>query len=84
MIEYVPEKAEFEDGFNDEFKEIFEKFNFREPVASDEDAKKDESEEKEDVKKKVNSDSDSDEDEQDNQLREKGISNKKKKVYLKS
>lgn len=35
MIEYVPEQAEFEDGFNDEFREIFEKFNFREPVASE-------------------------------------------------
>ncbi|XP_010449023.1 PREDICTED: splicing factor 3B subunit 2 [Camelina sativa] len=81
VIEYVPEKAEFEDGFNDEFKEIFEKFNFRETVATEEDGKKNESEEKEDVKKKVNSDSDdSDEEEQDNHLREKGISNKKKKL----
>ena len=35
MIEYVAEQAEFGDGFNDEFKEIFEKFNFREPVASE-------------------------------------------------
>jgi splicing factor 3B subunit 2 len=80
VIEYVPEQAEFEDGFNDEFKEIFEKFNFREPLASEEDGTKDESEEKEDVKKKVNSDSDSDDDEQDNQNKEKGISNKKKKL----
>ncbi|CAE6184286.1 unnamed protein product [Arabidopsis arenosa] len=79
VIEYVPEQAEFEDGL-DEFKEIFEKFNFREPVTSEEDGKKDESEEKEDVKKKVNSDIDSDDDEQDNQNKEKGISNKKKKL----
>ncbi|EOA17961.1 hypothetical protein CARUB_v10006376mg [Capsella rubella] len=70
VIEYVPEKAEFED----EFKEIFEKFNFREPIASEEDhGKKDESEEKEDVKKKINSD-------EEEQLKEKDISNKKKKL----
>ena len=32
MVEYVPEQPEFEDGFNVEFKQIFEKVNFREPV----------------------------------------------------
>ncbi|CAF2087337.1 unnamed protein product [Brassica rapa] len=32
VIEYAPEQPEFEDGFNVEFKQIFEKFNFREPV----------------------------------------------------
>ncbi|CAN7071062.1 unnamed protein product [Brassica oleracea var. botrytis] len=80
VIEYVAEQAEFGDGFSDEFKEIFEKFNFREPVASEDDAEKDESEENNDVRKKVNSDSDADEEDQGNEQKEKGISNKQKKL----
>ncbi|KAJ4895499.1 proline-rich spliceosome-associated (PSP) family protein [Raphanus sativus] len=48
-IEYVLEQPELEDAFSDEFKQIFDKFSFREPVASEEDeAKKDESEENKD------------------------------------
>lgn len=34
-IEYVPEQPELEDGFSDEFKQIFEKFSFKELVASE-------------------------------------------------
>lgn len=34
-MEYVPEQPEFEDGFDDEFRKIFDKFNFRESVASE-------------------------------------------------
>ncbi|KAJ4880934.1 proline-rich spliceosome-associated (PSP) family protein [Raphanus sativus] len=79
-IEYVPEQPELEDGFSDEFKQIFEKFSFKETVASEDDANKDESEENKDVKKKVNSDSEADEDDQGNEQKEKGISNKQKKL----
>ncbi|WZZ25157.1 hypothetical protein YC2023_008558 [Brassica napus] len=44
------------------------------------DAEKDESEENNDVRKKVNSDSDADEEDQGNEQKEKGISNKQKKL----
>ncbi|KAJ4874059.1 proline-rich spliceosome-associated (PSP) family protein [Raphanus sativus] len=81
VIEYVPEQAEFGDGFSDDFKEIFEKFSFREPVASEVTTlRRTESEENKDVKKKVNSDSEADEEDQGNDQKEKGISNKQKKL----
>ncbi|KAG2256076.1 hypothetical protein Bca52824_075370 [Brassica carinata] len=35
---FSDEQPEFEDGFDDEIKEIVEKFNFMEPVASESDA----------------------------------------------
>ncbi|KAJ6728622.1 SPLICING FACTOR 3B SUBUNIT 2-LIKE, partial [Salix koriyanagi] len=77
VIEYVPEKAELEDGM-DEFRSIFEKFNFLQSAGSEENDKKDESIQNADAKKKTDSDSDSDE--EDNEQKEKGVSNKKKKL----
>lgn len=34
-MEYVREQPEFEEGFEDEFRKIFDKFSFRESVASE-------------------------------------------------
>uniref|UniRef100_A0A6N2KGZ8 PSP proline-rich domain-containing protein n=1 Tax=Salix viminalis TaxID=40686 RepID=A0A6N2KGZ8_SALVM len=56
VIEYVPEKAELEDGM-DEFRSIFEKFNFLQSAGSEENDKKDESIQNADAKKKTDSDS---------------------------
>ncbi|KAI5590756.1 hypothetical protein Peur_053495 [Populus x canadensis] len=77
VIEYVPEKAELEDGM-DEFRNIFEKFNLLQSAGSEENDKKDESVQNAEAKKKA--DSDSDEEEQENEQKEKGVSNKKKKL----
>ncbi|GLT63762.1 hypothetical protein SLA2020_363010 [Shorea laevis] len=78
VVEYVPEKAELDDGMDEEFRKVFEKFSFQESVSEDVE-KKDESALDADPKKKA--DSDSDEEEQDNQQKEKGgLSNKKKKL----
>ncbi|KAF2303373.1 hypothetical protein GH714_017534 [Hevea brasiliensis] len=77
-VEYVPEKAELGDGFDDEFRKIFEKFNFHEIAGSEENDKKDESAQNADSKKKVVSDSE--EEEEDTTQKEKGLSNKKKKL----
>lgn len=35
VVEYVPEKAELEDGLDEEFRKIFEKFNFHEIAGSE-------------------------------------------------
>ncbi|KAF2305142.1 hypothetical protein GH714_002036 [Hevea brasiliensis] len=78
VVEYVPEKAELEAGLDDEFRKIFERFNFHEIAGSEENDKKDESAQNADSKKKV--DSDSEEEEQDYTQKEKGVSNKKKKL----
>ncbi|KFK32236.1 hypothetical protein AALP_AA6G215400 [Arabis alpina] len=81
VVEYVAEQPEFEEGFEDAFRKIFDKFNFRESVASEvRHGKKEEPEEKADVKKKLNSDSDSEAEEHNNEQKENGISNKKKKL----
>uniref|UniRef100_A0A6M2EY29 DUF382 domain-containing protein n=1 Tax=Populus davidiana TaxID=266767 RepID=A0A6M2EY29_9ROSI len=77
VIEYVPEKAELENGM-DEFRNVFEKFNFLQSAGSEENDKKDESIQNADAKKKT--DSDSEEEEEDNEQKEKGVSNKKKKL----
>ncbi|KAJ6738129.1 SPLICING FACTOR 3B [Salix koriyanagi] len=77
VIEYVPEKAELEDGM-DEFRSIFEKFNFLQSAGSEENDKKDESVQNAEAKKKADSDSDSED--QENEQKEKGVSNKKKKL----
>ncbi|KAG6778712.1 hypothetical protein POTOM_015056 [Populus tomentosa] len=77
VIEYVPEKAELEDGM-DEFRNIFEKFNLLQSAGSEENDKKDESVQNAEAKKKA--DSDSEEEEQENEQKEKGVSNKKKKL----
>ncbi|KAL3741859.1 hypothetical protein ACJRO7_017347 [Eucalyptus globulus] len=77
-VEYVPEKAELDDGLDDEFRKVFEKFSFHEAVGSEDNGTKDEDAENATIKKK--DDSDSEEEEQDNQQKEKGTSNKKKKL----
>ncbi|XP_020571881.1 splicing factor 3B subunit 2 [Phalaenopsis equestris] len=75
-VEYVPEKVVVDDTLLDEFKSVFEKFSFRDSAAGENDEKKDELAANAEAKKK---DSDS-EDEPDTLLKEKGISNKKKKL----
>ncbi|KAI6703794.1 hypothetical protein NL676_012930 [Syzygium grande] len=77
-VEYVPEKAELDDGLDDEFRKVFEKFSFHEAVGSEDNGTKDEDAQNATLKKK--DDSDSEEEEQDNQQKEKGVSNKKKKL----
>ncbi|VFQ89519.1 unnamed protein product [Cuscuta campestris] len=77
-VEYVPEKADLDGSLDEEFRRVFEKFTFSEPVP-EEDEKKDEPATDAGSKKKA--DSDSDEEEQDTLQKEKGgISNKKKKL----
>ncbi|KAG6416563.1 hypothetical protein SASPL_123995 [Salvia splendens] len=76
-VEYVPEKAEL-DGVDDEFRKIFQKFNFLDNAIAEELDKIDETAPDTALKKKA--DSDSEEEEQDTQQKEKGISNKKKKL----
>ncbi|KAG6383717.1 hypothetical protein SASPL_156518 [Salvia splendens] len=78
-VEYVPEKAEL-DGVDDEFRKIFQKFNFLDNAIAGENDKIDETAPDTALKKKA--DSDSEDEEQDTQQKEKGISNKKKKVLL--
>lgn len=34
-VEYIPEKPELEDGLDEEFRKIFEKFSFSEAAQSD-------------------------------------------------
>ncbi|KAG7020995.1 Splicing factor 3B subunit 2, partial [Cucurbita argyrosperma subsp. argyrosperma] len=77
-IEYVPEKAELDDSLDEEFRRVFEKFNFSDVAGVEENENKDESAQNAASKK---SDSDSDDEELDNQQKEKGgLSNKKKKL----
>ncbi|KAI8002100.1 hypothetical protein LOK49_LG08G02541 [Camellia lanceoleosa] len=40
-VEYVPEKAEFDGHLDEEFRKVFEKFNFKEIVGSKEKDKRD-------------------------------------------
>ncbi|KAL7618793.1 hypothetical protein Lser_V15G04473 [Lactuca serriola] len=78
-IEYVPEKAELDGYFDDEFRKIFEKFTFKETAASEENDKTEETAANAASNKKASSDSE--EEEQDVQLKDKsGVSNKKKKL----
>ncbi|XWS12686.1 hypothetical protein CRYUN_Cryun37aG0111600 [Craigia yunnanensis] len=77
VVEYVPERAELDDGIDEEFRKVFEKFSFWEAAGSEETDKKDESAQDADSKK---DDSNSEEEEHDNQQKEKGVSNKKKKL----
>ncbi|KAK0607423.1 hypothetical protein LWI29_014753 [Acer saccharum] len=72
IIEYEAEKAELEDGIDDEFRKIFDKFRFRDAAGSEKDDKKDESAQNPDSKKN--------DDSEDNQQKEKGVCNKKKKL----
>lgn len=77
-VEYVPEKAELDDN-DEEFRKIFEKFNFHDIAGLEENDKKDETAPAAALNKKA--DSDSEEEEQDAQQKEKGgLSNKKKKL----
>uniref|UniRef100_A0A2P2L7X5 Uncharacterized protein MANES_16G024600 n=2 Tax=Rhizophora mucronata TaxID=61149 RepID=A0A2P2L7X5_RHIMU len=78
VVEYVPEKADLEDGMDEEFRKIFEKFSFLENVSSEDNEKKDDATQDADAKKNV--DSDSEQEEQENQQKENGLSNKKKKL----
>ncbi|CAI9270108.1 unnamed protein product [Lactuca saligna] len=78
-IEYVPEKAELDGYFDDEFRKIFEKFTFKETAASEENDKNEETAANAASNKKASSDSE--EEEQDVQQKDKsGVSNKKKKL----
>ncbi|KAG5561591.1 hypothetical protein RHGRI_004591 [Rhododendron griersonianum] len=79
-VEYVPEKAELYGDFDEEFRQVFEKFSFKGPVESEENEKKDETAAIAASKKKA--DSDSEEEEQDAQQKDKGVSNKKKKAKV--
>ncbi|XP_055827192.1 uncharacterized protein LOC129895492 [Solanum dulcamara] len=76
-VEYVPEKAELDGELDEEFRKVFEKFSFAVATGSEESDKKDETAADAALKKKDDSDS---EEEQDAQPKEKGISNKKKKL----
>ncbi|WOK94844.1 splicing factor 3B subunit 2-like [Canna indica] len=77
-VEYVPEKADIDESFFEEFKNVFEKFNFKDDAGGEDDSKKDET--AGNVAAKTG-DSDSEDDEQEAQQKEKGgISNKKKKL----
>ncbi|KAH0763498.1 hypothetical protein KY290_019571 [Solanum tuberosum] len=76
-VEYVPEKAELDGELDEEFRKVFEKFSFTAATGSEENDKKDETGADAALKKKDDSDS---EEEQDALPREKGISNKKKKL----
>ncbi|KAL3341113.1 hypothetical protein AABB24_025593 [Solanum stoloniferum] len=76
-VEYVPEKAELDGELDEEFRKVFEKFSFTAATGSEENDKKDETAADAALKRKDDSDS---EEEQDAQPREKGISNKKKKL----
>ncbi|KAL6546638.1 hypothetical protein OROMI_022359 [Orobanche minor] len=75
-VEYVPEKAELDGIWDDEFWKVFEKFKFSKSAVAEENDKKDDIAANAALKK----DSDSEEEEQETQQKEKGISNKKKKL----
>ncbi|KAF3321499.1 Proline-rich spliceosome-associated family protein isoform 2 [Carex littledalei] len=77
-VEYVPEKAEVDASFLEDFKSVFEKFSFKETAPiSEEDAKKEEASDA----AKNKDDSDSDEEEQEGQQKKDGaVSNKKRKL----
>lgn len=79
-VEYVPEKAEVDASFLEDFKSVFEKFSFKETAPiSEEDAKKEEASDA----AKNKDDSDSDEEEQEGQQKKDGsVSNKKRKVRM--
>ncbi|KAK9714191.1 hypothetical protein RND81_06G078400 [Saponaria officinalis] len=77
-VKYVPEKADLDDALLEDFKDVFEKFSFKELEGDEEIDKKVELDQEAAAKKKA--DSDSDEDEQESEQKEKGISNKKKKL----
>lgn len=78
-IEYIPEKAELDGAFDDEFRKIFEKFTFKETAASEENDKNEETAANAASNKKASSDSE--EEEQDAQQKDRGgVSNKKKKL----
>ncbi|EPS67905.1 hypothetical protein M569_06869, partial [Genlisea aurea] len=78
VVEYVPEKAELDGILDEAFRKVFEKFNFHENAAAEETDKKDEN--AADAASKKKSDSDSDDEEQDAPQKDKGVSNKKKKL----
>ncbi|THU44288.1 hypothetical protein C4D60_Mb02t05820 [Musa balbisiana] len=77
-VEYVPEKADVEESFLEDFKSVLEKFSFQDAASAEDNDKKDETAGNAAAKKK--GDSDSEEEEQEAQQKEKGLSNKKKKL----
>ncbi|GAB2232973.1 hypothetical protein Droror1_Dr00002186 [Drosera rotundifolia] len=78
VVEFLPEKAPIDDNLFEDFRRVLERFTFSEAPGTDENDKKDETAEAALTKKKV--DSDSEDEEQDNLQKEKGTSNKKKKL----
>ncbi|CAL5439577.1 unnamed protein product [Camellia sinensis] len=59
-VEYVPKKAEFDGHLDEEFRKVFEKFNFKEIMRSKENDKKDKTT-ADSASKKVDSDSEEEE-----------------------
>uniref|UniRef100_A0A3Q7FR37 PSP proline-rich domain-containing protein n=1 Tax=Solanum lycopersicum TaxID=4081 RepID=A0A3Q7FR37_SOLLC len=80
-VEYVPEKAELDGEFDEEFRKVFEKFTFTDATGSEENDKKDETAADGASKKKA--DSDSEEEEEDAQQKEKGLQRRMKIAELK-
>ncbi|KAF8691804.1 hypothetical protein HU200_040206 [Digitaria exilis] len=78
-VEYVPEKAELDDALLADFKDIFDKFTFKDSPAATEDGEKKDEAATDAVKKGDGSDSDDDAQE-DQQKKEGGVSNKQKKL----
>ncbi|URD90061.1 hypothetical protein MUK42_27055 [Musa troglodytarum] len=77
-VEYVPEKADVEESFLEDFRSVLEKFSFQDAASAEDEGKKDEAAGNAAAKKR--GDSDSEEEEQEAQQKEKGLSNKKKKL----
>ncbi|KAK1385871.1 Splicing factor 3B subunit 2 [Heracleum sosnowskyi] len=75
-VEYVPDQADLDGVMDEEFRKVFEKFNFTKPV--EEDVKKEEADADKIGKKKV--ESDDEEEEQDRKEKVGGVSNKQKKL----
>ncbi|KAK8963391.1 hypothetical protein KSP40_PGU013543 [Platanthera guangdongensis] len=76
-VEYVPEKADLDDNFLQDFKSVFEKLSFRDSDTGSDDVKMDELAANVESKKK---DSDSDEELDSPEKDKGGLSNKKKKL----
>lgn len=79
-VEYVPETAELDGDLGEEFRKIFEKFNWKEAAVSGENEQNHETAQDAAVsKKKMDSDGEEEEEEEENpRQKEKGLSNKKK------
>lgn len=78
-VEYVPEKAELDDALLADFKDIFDKFTFKDSPADTEDGEKKDEAGTDAAKKGDESDSDDDAQEAQ-QKKDGGVSNKQKKL----